>query len=79
MVTITVPDISPETYEALKGIASENGRTIEDEVIAILEYELRDMDAEGLGSALSALGKRSNLEQEEITPNSEHTGRVAFE
>ena len=78
LLAITIP-VSPETYEALKLMAAENGRTIEDEVAAILEYEFRDTAAEGLGSALSALGRRFNLRKGDVQPNSEHPGSVVFE
>lgn len=57
MAAITVLDLPEETHRALQARASQNGRSAEAEVLAILERALLSDPRLKIGSELAAFGK----------------------
>lgn len=55
MTPIVIEDVSDETRRGLERLASEHGRSIEAEILSILDTAAAPI---GIGSALAALGRR---------------------
>ena len=79
MPTVTISNLSPETFDALNQMAAENHRTVEDEILAILEYDLRDPAREDWVSELAALGKRYNVKTANPSSRNDSSEHIVFE
>ena len=58
MATVAVRSLSLETRRALKVRAAHHGRSVEAEILSILEEAVRPQEGVKLGSALAAFGRR---------------------
>jgi antitoxin FitA len=58
MPAVTIRKLSPETHRALKLRARRHGRSTEAEIRAILDAAVKPTGEIGIGSALTALGRR---------------------
>ena len=65
MATLTVRNVPYEVHRALRVRAALRGHSIEAEVRAILEEAVLTEGRVGLGSLLTAIGRRAGLTEEE--------------
>ena len=65
MAMLTVRNLSDEVHRALRVRAALRGRSTEAEVRAILEETVMPQGRVGLGSLLTAVGRRAGLTEEE--------------
>ena len=66
MAMLTVRNLSDEVHRALRVRAALRGRSTEAEVRAILEETVMPQGRVGLGSLLTAVGRRAGLTEEEL-------------
>ena len=66
MALLTLRNLSEEAYRALCARAARRGRSVEAEVRAILEETVLPEGRVGLGSLLTAIGKRTVLSDKEF-------------
>ena len=64
---LTVRNLADEVYRALRVRAARRGRSTEAEVRAILDETVLPEGRVGLGSLLTAVGRRAGLTEEEST------------
>jgi plasmid stability protein len=67
MATVTVRNLPDEVHRALRVRAALHGRSTEAEIRHILEATVRPSERLRLGTALSELGRRVGLSDEEIS------------
>ena len=65
MAVLTVRNVPDEVHRALRVRAALRGRSIEAEVLAILKETVLPEGRVGLGSLLSAVGRRAGLTEKE--------------
>ena len=65
MAMLTVRNLADEVHRALRVRAAQRGRSTEAEVRAILEETVLPEGRVGLGSLLTAVGRRAGLTEEE--------------
>lgn len=66
MAAVTIPDLSDEAYRALKLHAAQNNRSVEAEILAILEAAVRPGDRLQMGTALAAIGQKHGVTSADI-------------
>lgn len=66
MATLTIRNLPDEVHRALRLRAAQQGRSTEAEVRVILEASVRPGQGVRLGTALSALGQRSGLSNDDV-------------
>ncbi len=66
MAVLTVRNVSEEVHRALRVRAARRGRSTEAEVRAILEETVLQEGRVGLGSLLTAIGRRVKLTDDEL-------------
>ena len=67
MAVLTVRNVSDEVHRALRARATLRGRSVEAEVRAILEETVLPEGRVGLGSLLTAIGRRAGLTEKQST------------
>ena len=67
MATLTVRNVPGEVHRALRVRAALRGRSIEAEARAILEEAVLPEGRVGLGSLLTAIGRRAGLTEKQST------------
>lgn len=66
MAAVTIRNLSDETHRALKVRAAQHNRSTEAEMRAILEAAVRPEGRVRLGSALSQIGRRAGLTNDDV-------------
>lgn len=66
MATLTIRNLPDEVHRALRVRAARRGRSTEAEVRAVLEETVLPDGRVGLGSLLTAIGRRAALSDEEF-------------
>ncbi|MBH0239805.1 FitA-like ribbon-helix-helix domain-containing protein [Methylobrevis albus] len=66
MADVTIPDLSDEAYRALNLHAAQNDRSVEAEILAILEAAVRPEGRLRLGTALAAIGQKHGVNSADI-------------
>lgn len=66
MATLTVRNLPDKVHRALRLRAAEHGRSTEAEVRAILEMTVQPPERLRIGTALSQLGRRLGLSNEDV-------------
>lgn len=66
MPAVTVRNLSEETHRALKVLAARHGRSTEAEIRVILDSAVRPEQRVRMGDALSDLGRRCGLQDQDL-------------
>lgn len=77
MPAVTIRNLSEEAHRALKVRATQHGRSTEAEIRDILESAVRPPQRVRMGSALSQLGRKAGLRNEDIDALQQQAGRKA--